>query len=130
VGLMILEKILEEFKIIEWLTRILKPLMVIFGLPDSTSFLWIVANTLGLAYGSAVMIERSESGQLTAKDGDLFNRHVGICHSLLEDTLLFAAIGVSVFWMIIPRLALALASVWGERLRRILFRRSFEVGTM
>jgi hypothetical protein len=35
---------------------------------------------------------------------------------LLEDTLLFVAIGVSVWWIKIPRLVLAGIAVWGKRL--------------
>jgi hypothetical protein len=128
--LMVLVKILEEFKVLDILSLIFKPVVVFFGLPESTSFLWIVANTLGLAYGAAIMIDLHDSGALSAKDGDLFNRHVAVCHSLLEDTLLFVAIGVGAFWIIVPRLFLALLCVWGERLRRIMFRRSFEVGTL
>lgn len=128
--LMVLQKILEEFGIMERLGKIMGPLMRFFGLPVSTGFLWIVANIVGLAYGSAIMIERVETDQMTLYDGDLFNHHVAISHSLLEDTLLFMAIGVPLFWAILPRLVLAILVVWLERFRRIIFRRSFRVGTI
>ncbi len=85
------------------------------GLPPSTSFLWIVANSLGLAYGSAVMLEEVNQGRITKKDADLLNYHIAISHSNLEDLLLFAAIGVSILWMLIPRLIIAIVVVWGRR---------------
>jgi spore maturation protein SpmB len=129
-ALMILQKILEEFGVMEWLGKIMGPLMRFFGLPISTGFLWIVANIAGLAYGSAIMIDRVETDQMTLYDADLFNHHGAISHSLLEDTLLFMAIGVPLFWAILPRLILAVLVVWLERLRRIIFRRSFRVGTI
>lgn len=128
--LMILQKILEEFGILEWLGKIMGPLMRFFGLPSSTGFLWIVANIVGLAYGSAIMIDRVETDQMSLYDGDLFNHHVAISHSLLEDTLLFMAIGVPLFWATLPRLVLAILVVWLERGRRVIFRRSFRVGTI
>ncbi len=128
--LMVLQKIMEEFGIMERLGKIMGPLMRFFGLPVSTGFLWIVANIVGLAYGSAIMIERVETDQMTLYDGDLFNHHVAISHSLLEDTLLFMAIGVPLFWALLPRLVLAILVVWLERFRRIIFRRSFRVGTI
>jgi spore maturation protein SpmB len=128
--LMLAQKLMEEFGLIELLSSIMKPFMRLLGLPPTTSFLWIVANVLGLAYGSAIMIERSESGKLSLSDGDLFNHHVAMSHSLLEDTLLFFALGVPLFWLMIPRIVLAVVVVWSERIRRVLFRRSFQVGTI
>jgi len=113
--LMILQKILQEFKLIEMLTKPLSPMLKFMGLPESTTFLWIVANSLGLAYGSAVMMEEVKEGRVTKKDADLLNYHVAISHSNLEDLLLFAAIGVSILWMMIPRLIIAIAVVWGRK---------------
>ncbi len=128
--LMVAQKEMEEFGLLELLGKITGPFMRLLGLPPSTGFLWIVANIIGLAYGSAIMIERVESGKLSLSDGDLFNHHVGISHSLLEDTLLFMAIGVPLFWAVIPRFLLAIIIVWVERGRRILFRKSFRIGTL
>jgi spore maturation protein SpmB len=129
-GLMVIQKVLEEFGLMELFGRIMAPFMRLLGLPASTGFLWIVANLIGLAYGAAIMIERAETGKLTAADGDLFNHHAAVSHSLLEDTLLFAAVGVPLAVLVLPRFALAVAAVWLERLRRVLFRRSFRVGTL
>lgn len=114
--LMILQKILQEFKLIQMLTQPLKPVLKLMGLPPSTSFLWIVGNTLGLAYGSAVMMEEVKEGRITLQDADLLNHHVAISHSNLEDVLLFAAIGASIFWMIVPRIIIAVVVVWVRRL--------------
>lgn len=110
--LMILQRILEVFGVIKWLSRILAPLQTIMGLPASTSFSWIVANTLGLAYGSAIMIEQVENGQMTKSEADLLNHHIAVSHSQLEDPLLFATIGVPLGWLIIPRLLLGIIVVW------------------
>ncbi|RUT79281.1 nucleoside recognition domain-containing protein [Ancylomarina longa] len=114
--LMIFQKILELFGIIKWISRGLKPLQVVMGLPTRTSFSWIVANTLGLAYGSAIIMEQVESGQMSMADADLLNHHIAISHSELEDPLLFAAIGVPLVWIIIPRVIWAIIVVWMRRL--------------
>jgi len=37
---------------------------------------------------------------------------LAISHSLLEDTMVFVAIGVPVFWITIPRIFLAIVVVW------------------
>jgi hypothetical protein len=114
--LMILQRILLEFKVNELLTRIFSPILKVMGLPRSTSIMWIAANLLGLAYGSAVMIEEVESGRITKQDADLLNYHIAVSHSNLEDLLLFAAIGVSAWWLLLPRLGIAIVAVWGRRL--------------
>ncbi|BAX79716.1 nucleoside recognition domain-containing protein [Labilibaculum antarcticum] len=121
--LMILQRILEVFGVIKWLSKILAPLQTIMGLPASTSFSWIVANTLGLAYGSAIMIEQVENGQMSKSEADLLNHHIAVSHSQLEDPLLFAAIGVPLVWLIIPRLLLGIIVVWLYRLE-LLMRKS------
>jgi hypothetical protein len=111
-GLNLLQQVLKKLGVIEVLSKLLRPLLAIFGLPSRTSFLWIVANTLGLAYGSAVMISEVEAGNITKEEADLLNYHVAVSHSNLEDLLLFATIGASVFWMLSIRLAFAALIVW------------------
>lgn len=118
--LLVLQKILDEFGFIDKLAVTLRPILRAMGLPDSVAFLWIVANTLGLAYGSAIMIEQSESGRLAGEDADLLNHHIGISHSLLEDTLLFVALGVPAVWIIFPRVILATIEVWLLKLRKFI----------
>ncbi len=118
VGLMVLQRVLKEFGVIGFLSRVLYPVLWLLGLPHKTAFLWIVANTLGLAYGAAVMIEETATGEIDRRDVELLNRSIAICHSLLEDTLLFVAIGAWAAWITFPRLALAAVAVWGYRLWR------------
>ncbi len=128
--LMVIQRLFDEFGVVAWLSRLMAPAMGVFGLSPATSFVWIVANVVGFAYGSGILIERVERGKLSLAESDLFNYHAGISHSLLEDTVLFVAIGVPLVWAMVPRILLAIAVVWLERLRRILFRRSFQVGVI
>ena len=118
IGLMVLQSFLKEFGAMRPLARLLQPLLWLLGLPRSTAFLWIVANTLGLAFGAAVIFEEVESGALSKREVELLNRSIAVCHSLLEDTLLLVAVGAWAFWITAPRLALAAAAVWLYRLTR------------
>jgi len=123
-GLLFLQRLMQEFGLLKWLSVALRPLLVVFGLPASTSLSWIVANVVGLAYGSAIMIEESDQGRLNREDADLLNHHVALSHSQLEDPLLFLTIGLPMHWLIWPRLLLALAAVWFRRAERALRRRN------
>jgi hypothetical protein len=116
ISLQVLHNVLEEFKVLDLLSRGLKPFMKLFGLPLQSSFMWLVANVVGLAWGSAILIEYVKSGKVNKYEANLLNHHIAVSHSLLEDTLLFVAIGVNVLWITFPRLFLAIAVVWGVRL--------------
>ena len=115
-SLMIFQRILSEFKLIDKLTKPLAPLMQIFGLPKHASLLWVVGNIVGLAYGGALMVDMIEEGQVTRKEADMVNHHLSISHSLLEDTILFVALGINIWVIIIPRLLFAMLVVWSKRL--------------
>jgi spore maturation protein SpmB len=115
-GLSILQRLLAEFGVIRLLSKLLRPLMVVFGLPARTSFLWIVANVLGLAYGAAIMIEETEQGKISRADADLLNHHIGVSHSNLEDILLLYAAGAFFWWMLLSRWELSIVLVWERRL--------------
>ena len=114
-GLMMLQNILKNFSILDYLSKTFAPLMKLFGLSKESSFLWFVGQTIGLTYGSAVMIEQVENKDISRADANLLNYHIAINHSLLEDTLLFVAIGVPASWIIGPRIVLAIIVVWTAR---------------
>jgi hypothetical protein len=111
-GLMFLQKIFDEIGAMEFLSKALRPFMKPMGLSENTSFHWIIANLIGLTYGSAIMFEQVDSGKLSLTDANFLNHHIAINHSLLEDTLLFVAIGVSALWITFPRIAFAVIVVW------------------
>ncbi|GHT68461.1 putative membrane protein YvoD [Bacteroidia bacterium] len=116
VGLTILQRILADLGVIRSVSKALRPLMRLFGLPPKTSFLWIVTQTLGLAYGAAVMLEEKENGKVNKKELDLLNHHVAASHSNIEDVMLYFTMGASLAWMYGLRIVLAIALVWGKRL--------------
>jgi len=110
--LLIFQQVMEEFGWIGAIEKPLSPLMKLFGLPRSTTLSWVVANLIGLAYGSAIMIEESEKGKMNREDADLLNHHVSLSHSQLEDPLLFLTLGYAIHWLIWPRIIIAISAVW------------------
>ncbi|SIQ45296.1 hypothetical protein SAMN05920897_10924 [Alkalispirochaeta americana] len=123
VVLMVIQRFLRSSGILPGLARLCEPLVAAFGLPRSTAFLWLAGNTLGLTYGAAIILEERHRGDLGQEEADLVNHHLAVSHSLLEDTLLFVALGASAVVLIIPRLVAAFLVV---HLRRFeLGRRGF-----
>lgn len=114
-ALMVLQRVLEEFGWMHRIAHSLSPLMRLFGLPSGCSLLWLTGNVVGMAYGAAIMIDEVEQGRLTRHEANLVNHHLGVSHSLLEDTMLFVAMGISFWWIFLTRLILAMIAVWTMR---------------
>ncbi|MCL1928873.1 MAG: transporter [Treponema sp.] len=126
-AVMLLQHILAEFGLTKRLGRIARRLIGFFGLSPNTAYVWIIANTVGVAYGAGVIIEEVAAGNMSRYEADIFNHSAAINHSQIEDTLLFVSIGVPYVWAALPRFLLAIIVVWAERLRRAIIRSSFRV---
>lgn len=117
-SLMVVQRMLEAYRLLDPLSRLLSPLMAVFGLPRHSSYMWLVGNVLGISYGSAVMVELEEKGLVTPEEANDVNYHLIMNHSMLEDTIVFAATGISALLLIITRLCFALLLVWGRRIAK------------
>lgn len=114
--LMVTFRLLEEYNLINKLSKSIEPILKIFGLPRSTGFLWLIGNIVGLAYGGGLMIDQMNEGKVTKSEGSLLNYHLAVSHSIIEDNLLFVALGVSVWWILATRIIAAWIVVWLRRL--------------
>ena len=114
--LMVVQRMLEAYCLLDSLSRLLSPLMLFFGLPRHASYMWLVGNVLGISYGSAVMLELEEKGLVTKDEANDVNYHLIMNHSMLEDTIVFAATGISAILLITTRVSFALLLVWGRKL--------------
>lgn len=110
--LMVLQNLIQRYSLLDPLSRFLAPLMRLFGLPREAAYMWLVGNVLGLSYGSAVMLDLEEKGQITREDANAVNYHLIMNHSMLEDTIVMAVTGISVFWILSTRVLFAFIVVW------------------
>lgn len=120
--------VLAEFGGLLFLSRILAPFMRFLGLGPADSLYWVAANVAGYPYCAGLLAGDIESGKIKRQDGDLFNHNALCCHALVEDTAFFMILGLPLFWLVIPRLVMATALTWIERIRRRYVRRSFRAG--
>jgi len=120
-----LQKLMDEFGLMKFFGRLSSPLMRVLGLSANAGYVWVVANVIGLLYGSAALVEEARNGTLSPREVKLFNNHVAISHSQMEDTFLFMALGAPALWVALPRFIVAIIVVWLERGCRFLFRKLF-----
>ncbi len=125
-ALNILQRLLVEYGVMDRIAKLFRPLMFVFGLPANITFLWLVANIVGLSYGAAVMLDEIARGALSRRDVLLLDTHISVSHSNIEDLSLMVALG-GVWWIMLTiRLAAAAVLVWGQRLEMRLTGKSGE----
>lgn len=109
--IMILLETMKIFNMIQHIVKVLNPLLKIMGLDQRVGILWLTANVFGLAYGGAVIVEEVKEGYLDRQELERLHLSVGINHSMVEDPALFLSIGLSAFWLWIPRFMTAIIAV-------------------
>ena len=101
-------EILKTLDLISPMVRALRPLLKIMGLDQKVGFLWLTAVIFGVAYGGAVIVEEAKAGYLTKEELEELHLSIGINHSLVEDPSLFLSLGLSPFWLWVPRVIVAI----------------------
>ena len=82
----------------DWLksTRIMKT----YGDRVNSSFSIIVGQLLGITYGAGILIREVDAGHLDCRDVFFIATFLMICHSIIEDALLFVIFGAN-YWVIV-----------------------------
>jgi hypothetical protein len=101
-------EILKTFDLISPMVRTLRPLLRIMGLKQKVGFLWLTAVIFGVAYGGAVIVEEVKAGHLSREELEELHLSIGINHALVEDPSLFLSLGLSPFWLWVPRVIVAI----------------------
>jgi Fe2+ transport system protein B len=111
VTLMITLEIMKSYKMIDRILRGIAPVLKILGLGKQTGFLWFTAAIFGLTYGAAVIVEETKAGHFSKDELERLQISIGINHAMIEDPAVFLALGLSPFWLWVPRLAAAIIAV-------------------
>jgi Fe2+ transport system protein B len=109
--IMILLETMKIFNMIHHIVRVLRPLLKTMGLNQVVGLLWLTAVVFGIAYGGAVIVEETKEGHIKKEELEKLHLSIGINHSMIEDPALFLSLGLSAFWLWIPRFILAIIAV-------------------
>jgi hypothetical protein len=109
--IMILLEMMKAFNMIHHIVRILRPILKTMGLNQVVGLLWLTAVIFGIAYGGAVIVEETKQGYIKKEELEKLHLSIGINHSMVEDPALFLSLGLSAFWLWIPRFILAIIAV-------------------
>ena len=94
-------RILKTIGFLDLLEKILAPILPFFGMGRQAAPITVVGMIMGIGYGGALIIRETCTGKMAKKE--VFNSMalMGLCHGLVEDTLVMAAIGgkiAGIFW--------------------------------
>ncbi|TVR01914.1 MAG: hypothetical protein EA399_01170 [Desulfovibrionales bacterium] len=109
--LMLLD-VLKRLGVTDLMIRLLSPLLKSMGIGREAGTITIVGMTLGLSYGGGLIIHEARSGRIPAKDIFLALTFMGLCHSLIEDTLLMLLLGADLSGILWARMAFSLVFLW------------------
>lgn len=112
VPLMALLEISREFKWLDKMIAGLNPFTRRIGIKRDSIYPLVAGVIFGISYGAGVLIGESDSGRIRGNQMFLVALFLGICHSILEDTLLFAAQGANGFIILGYRIPLAIVIVY------------------
>ena len=78
-----------------------------YGERVQTSFSLLTGQLLGITYGAGILFKEAASGNLKKQDLFFIGTFLMICHSLIEDPLLFVLFGANFWVIVISRLSMA-----------------------
>ncbi len=111
----VLVAVYEVFKEVSLFRRIgrrMEPLAARFHVSPRSIFPLSAGLFLGLIYGAGIIINAARERELDRRDILVLSLFLAVCHAVIEDTLLFVVIGGSTWWILGPRVVIALAVVW------------------
>lgn len=107
IPLMIIVQFLRDYKYLDKISRNLAPFTKIIGVKPNASMTLVAGLVIGLAYGAGVMIQAVEQDGVSKKDATLVMIFLVACHAVVEDTLIFAPLGIPILPLLIIRLVTA-----------------------
>lgn len=105
-GLMVIMDLAREFGLMDRITSALSVPMKFLGMDRRTSVVTAVGILLGLAYGAGLIIDETKRSNIQKNEILATNIFLGINHALIEDTLIFVAVGASLGWILLGRLVI------------------------
>lgn len=107
IPLMVVLALLTDSHLLDRGVGFIRPVMQRLNLSNRVAFPLLAGLFLGIVFGSGVIISIANDGTLTRRDLIIVLVFLGICHSIIEDTLIFAALGANWWVMIGCRFVLA-----------------------
>jgi hypothetical protein len=112
VAIFIILELGRRYGLLEKTLRAIGAVTRFIGLKPESGMPWLAGNVFGIVFGAGVVIETAREGRLDSKQITLVATFLALCHGLFEDTAIFLVLGANIFWILVPRIVLAVAVTW------------------
>lgn len=99
--------LLKDSRLLDRAAGFLQPLMQRLKLSNTAAYPLLAGLFLGIIFGSGVILSFARDGSLTKRDLMLVLVFLCICHSIIEDTVVFIALGANGWVLVGARVFLA-----------------------
>ena len=96
--------ILKNFGIWQSILKALKAPLSFLGMSDKVANIILIGLTLGISFGGGFLIQESKKNEVSKKDIFLSLSFLGLCHSIIEDTILILLLGSHISGILFFRL--------------------------
>jgi Fe2+ transport system protein B len=100
IPLMVVLSLLTDAHLLDRGVGFIQPLMQRFNLSGRVVFPLLAGLFFGIVFGAGIIISSAKDGTLAKRDLILVLVFLGVCHSIIEDTLIFVALGAN-WWVLI-----------------------------
>lgn len=107
VPLMVVIQFARDLKWLDAFSRLMAPVTRMLGMKENTSMTLASGLLIGLAFGSAVMIQTVKEDGVSNRDITLAFIFLVACHAVIEDTLIFIPLGIPVWPLLVIRVVTA-----------------------
>ncbi|MDQ0254572.1 hypothetical protein J2S74_001951 [Evansella vedderi] len=120
IPIMIFIQFMKDLKWLDVFSKWMSPFTRVLGVRENTSTTLAAGLVFGLAYGAGVMIQAVKEDGVSKKDIYLVMIFLVACHAVIEDTLLFAPLGIPLWPLLLIRLVtaivltIAVAIIWNR----------------
>jgi hypothetical protein len=108
IPLMIGIQILKDLNLLDHFSRWMSPFTTFLGMRSNTSTTLAAGLLFGLAYGAGVMVQAVKEDNVDRRSLYLAFVFLVSCHAVVEDTLIFAPLGIPVWPLLVIRLSVAI----------------------
>ena len=111
-ALMAVMRILKKSGALDKFSEGLKPVLGVLGINKEVIPMTVIGLSLGILYGGALIIKETEEKKIPKLDVFYAFVLMGLCHSLIEDSLLMISMGADWTMIFIFRMLFALLTTW------------------
>ncbi len=105
--IMVFLEYITHYNLLERISSYFRPITRCLSLPEAAAYPLLIGMVVGVFYGGAVIIEYGRRGLLGKRDLLLLGIFLALNHAMIEDNLIFAAMGANFFLLLILRFILA-----------------------